>query len=207
MDNIKRILSESKNLDSFVKRYLEYVSKLLKLIDSQSISLFVDQLEEARENKNTIFIIGNGGSAATASHMANDLALGSRSADKKDSYRVLSLTDNITNITALSNDCGYERVFVDQLKVHYRPGDKLVVISASGNSPNVVNAAEWVKKQGGVVIGLLGFNGGKLKDLCDISIHIVTPEGEYGPVEDAHMVVDHLVYTWLYYKKRESRDK
>jgi len=205
MNNIERIFNESKDLDGFVKGYLEHVSELLRLMDVQSIASFVEQLEKARRSQNTVFIIGNGGSAATASHMANDFALGSHTEEGKNPYRVLSLTDSIAKMTAISNDHGYDRLFVDQLRVHYRPGDKLVAISASGNSKNVIVAAEWVKKQGGTVIGLLGFDGGKLKDICDVSIHVATPKGEYGPVEDIHMIIDHLVYTWLHYRERKDR--
>lgn len=205
MNNIERIFSESKNVNGFVKGYLEYVSGLLKNTDIGSIVSFIEEIEKARANSNAIFVIGNGGSAATASHMANDFALGSRVVDDKRPYRILSLADNTAKITAIANDCGYERLFVDQLKIHYRPGDKLIVISASGNSKNVIIAAEWVKNQGGRVMGLLGFDGGKLKDICDTSIQVVTPKGEYGPVEDVHMVIGHLAYTWLHYKERKSR--
>ncbi|MCX5715878.1 MAG: SIS domain-containing protein [Candidatus Omnitrophica bacterium] len=162
------------------------------------------QLEEARKKQNTIFIIGNGGSAVTASHMANDFALGSRAGGHKSQYRALSLADNTAVITAISNDCGYDKLFVEQLKVHYRAGDKLVAISASGNSQNVISAAKWVKEQGGTIIGLLGFDGGKLKGICDIAVHIETPKGEYGPVEDIHMIIDHLIYTWLHYKAKKA---
>lgn len=204
MNNIERIFSESKDLNGFVRGYLDYVSGLLKVMDNQSIASFIAEVESSRKNQNTVFVIGNGGSSATASHMANDFALGSRDAVRENPYRVLSLTDNMANMTAISNDRGYDRVFIDQLKVYYRPGDKLVAISVSGNSKNVILAAEWVKKQGGRVIGLLGFDGGKLKELCDVTIHIKTPKGEYGPVEDIHMIVDHLIYTWLHYRERKD---
>ncbi len=100
-------------------------------------------------------------------------------------------------ITAIVNDAGYHNVFVYQLQIHFKPGDMLVAISASGNSPNVVAAAKWVKNHGGKVVGLVGFDGVQLKTLCDLVIHAKTPKGEYGPVEDVHMVLNHLVYTWL----------
>ena len=205
MNNMERIFSGSKDVNSFVEGYLSYVSELIKLMDGGSITSFIREIEDARQNQNTVFIIGNGGSAVTASHMANDFALGSRSVDSDKPYRILSLTDNVAKITAISNDCGYDRLFIDQLKIHYRSGDKLVAISASGNSRNVVLAAEWIKKQGGKVIGLLGFDGGRLKDICDIVIHVKTPKGEYGPVEDIHMIIDHLVYTWLHYRERKDK--
>ena len=106
---------------------------------------------------------------------------------------------------AIANDDGYESLFVNQLRVHYRHGDKLVAISASGNSPNVIAAAEWVRKQGGVVMSLVGFDGGKLKDISDIVIHVKSEEGEYGPVEDIHMIMDHLLANWLQYKVQREQ--
>jgi len=101
---------------------------------------------------------------------------------------------------AVANDTGYENIFVNQLRIHYRKGDKLVAISASGNSPNVVVAAEWVKKQGGAVIALVGFDGGKLKEIGDVVVQVKAVKGEYGPVEDIHMILDHLVSYWLQYQ-------
>ncbi len=203
MSNIDSIINSSPDVSQFAKGYFEYISKLTAQLDTEAISAFVKELESARKDHNTVFFVGNGGSAATASHMANDLAFGSR-VHQDPPFRVLSLTDNVAAMTAVANDNGYESLFIRQLKVHYRPGDKLVAISASGNSPNVVTAAEWVKEQGGKVIGLVGFDGGKLRDICDITICIETPKGEYGPVEDVHMMLDHLIYTWIWYRKRKG---
>jgi D-sedoheptulose 7-phosphate isomerase len=110
-------------------------------------------------------------------------------------------------MTAIGNDTGFENLFVSQLRIHHRPGDKLIAISASGNSPNVVRGAEWVKDRGGRVIALVGFDGGKLKGLADVVIHAETPKGEYGPVEDIHMILDHLVYTWLLKRHRANQQR
>ena len=157
-------------------------------------------MEESRINNNTIFVIGNGGSSSTASHVGNDFGLAVIKETKKSnfkSYRVLALTDNASVISAIGNDSGYENIFLDQLKVHYRDGDKLIVISASGNSPNLINASEWFKEQGGKVIGWLGFDGGKLKNIVDLPIVINTPHGEYAPVEDLHLIINHIIVTWM----------
>jgi D-sedoheptulose 7-phosphate isomerase len=207
MNNIEHLLSKSRDFKTYARGYLGYMSDLLGHVDIESIAAFAEELEKARRNQNTVFVIGNGGSASTASHMANDFALGSGPKEDGQPYRILSLTDNVAKLTAIANDYGYERVFLDQLKVHYKRGDKLVVISASGNSANLICAAAWVKRQGGVVIGLLGFDGGKIKKLCDIYTHVITPKGEYGPVEDAHVMIDHLIYTWLHYKEKKKRPK
>ncbi len=112
-------------------------------------------------------------------------------------FKVFSLVDNNSVITAIANDVGYENIFVNQLKIHYRPGDCLIVISASGNSPNVLKAAEWMKSRGEKIIGLLGFSGGKLIDMCDVKIHVKTEPGEYGPVEDGHLIMNHILAHWF----------
>lgn len=197
MSNLDRLLGESTDAAQFAGAYLDYLCGLLSRLDRKAVAAFIEELELARRRQNTVFVVGNGGSAATASHMANDLGVGTRAAERGRPFRVLALTDNVAAMTAIGNDDGYEHVFVHQLRIHYRPGDMLVAISASGNSSNVVAAAEWVKRQGGKVLGLVGFDGGALKRLCDVLIHAETPKGEYGPVEDVHMILDHLVYTWL----------
>ena len=201
MNNIENLVNNAQNVQQFAEEYFEYISELLKQIDTGKIKDFIEEMEDARDNQNTVFFVGNGGSASTASHMVNDLGLGSR-VHIDPPFRVLSLVDNIAAITAVANDTGYDNVFTRQLQMYHKPGDKLVVISASGNSPNLIQAAEWVKKQGGKVIGLLGFDGGKLAQISDTSIIVKTPKGEYGPVEDVHMILDHLIYTWIWHKKR-----
>lgn len=203
MNNLDKIYQEKGlNAKEFSQSYVTYLITLLNKLDHQKISDCISQLEEARQNGNTIFIIGNGGSAATASHIGNDFSLAILKKTNKPSnksYRALALTDNISVISAIGNDSSYENIFLDQLKVHYRPGDILLAISASGNSPNLVVAAEWIKHQGGTVIGWLGFDGGKLKDIANLPIVIESPKGEYAPVEDIHMIMDHIIVTWMQY--------
>jgi D-sedoheptulose 7-phosphate isomerase len=203
MNNLDALYEEA-GLDAikFSKGYTEYLITLLEKLDHARLAECINQMEEARENGNTIFIIGNGGSASTASHIGNDFGLAilkkSNNPSSK-SYRVFALTDNISVISAIGNDSSFNNIFLDQLKVHYRPGDKLIAISASGNSPNLVNAAEWVKQQGGKVMGWLGFDGGKLKEISDIPLVVTTPKGEYAPVEDIHLVINHIIVTWMQY--------
>lgn len=199
MNNIGRLFEESGNIKEFAKGYFSYLSKLFKQLDTDEIAAFIEELELARENQNTIFIAGNGGSAATASHMANDIGLAVLKKGGDSHFRVMALTDNVAVMTAIANDDGYENMFVKQLQVHYRSGDRLVAISASGNSINLLKAAEWVKAREGKVMGLVGFDGGELKGLCDLLIHVHTPTGEYGPVEDVHMIIDHLITSWLHH--------
>ena len=201
MNTIEHMLQESKDIGEFSKKYFDYIFKLLADIDEESLSAFIQQMEDARQSGNTIFFIGNGGSAATASHMVNDFGTGiGKKIQGAPPFRVVSLNDNSAVMLAVANDDGYDQIFINQLRVLYRPGDKLVAISASGNSPNLINAAEWVKEQGGVVISLVGFDGGKLKPISDVAIHVKSAKGDYGPVEDIHLILDHLLSYWAQYQ-------
>lgn len=192
-------------MKEFARDYFDYLAGLLHSIDTEKVQAFVDELESARQNQNSVFFAGNGGSAATAAHMVNDFGIDTTGMTEGiPPLRAISIVDNVPVLTAISNDRGYERVFTDQLRSLYQTGDKLVVISASGNSPNVVAAAEWVKARGGRVIALVGFDGGRLKDIADIVLHVRTQKGEYGPVEDLHMVVDHVIYSWFRCKAQDE---
>lgn len=203
MNNLDKIYNEvGLEPSAFSKAYASYLISLIQQLDHKCIADCIRELEDARHNDNTIFIIGNGGSASTASHIGNDFGLvvlkkSNKSANR--SYRALALTDNISVISAIGNDSTYENIFLDQLKVHFRKGDKLIVISASGNSPNLVTAATWFKEQGGTVMGWLGFDGGRLNDIVDISVVVKSPKGEYAPVEDVHLIINHIIVTWIQY--------
>jgi len=205
MNNIEQMLNKSVDIHAFTKNYFSYLYKLLGELDTQEIAAFAQEMENARQNHNTVFFIGNGGSATTASHMANDFGTDIHKRTLTDRpFRAMSLTDNCAIMLAVANDTGFENLFVNQLRIHYRPGDKLVAISASGNSPNLVVAAEWVKKQGGTVISLVGFDGGKLKEISNLVVHVKAMKSEYGPVEDIHMILDHLVSYWLQHQIQKA---
>ncbi len=206
MNNLEKLYKESAGIEEYTKGYFSYLYQLLDRLDVKAITGLVKELEAAYRNENTVFVVGNGGSAATASHMANDIGVDVlKKAKCPQAFRVMALTDNASVMTAIANDDGYDNLFINQLRIHYRKGDKLIAISASGNSPNIVAAAEWVKARGGKTIALVGFDGGKLNDICDISILAKTPKGEYGPVEDIHLVLDHLVATWLQYRMNDTK--
>ncbi len=210
MNNIDALYHTCNTIGEFAKGYTDYVLSVLRSTDFTVLEKIEFQFEEARAAGRTIFIAGNGGSATTASSMANDLGFDIiKKSQTELPLRVLSLTDNNSVMTAIANDVGYENLFVNQLKIHFREGDKLLVISASGNSLNLVKAVEWVKSKGGTAIALLGFDGGKLKQLCDLSLHINTLAGEYGPVEDAHLMVNHIFAHWfqLRFKKIETQPR
>lgn len=195
MNEVDRIYAASPAARDFAGQYLDYVSAVLARIDRTEIAAFIDVLLDARERGATIFFIGNGGSAATASHFANDIAIGTRCAGKP--FRALALTDNNAVMTAIANDDGYDDVFAQQLRVLMHPQDVVVAISASGNSPNLVRAVEQAKANGAITVGLTAFDGGKLRQLAQLSVHVPTNKGEYGPAEDGHMVLDHLVGAYL----------
>jgi D-sedoheptulose 7-phosphate isomerase len=195
MNNVERLFRDRPEAVDFAEGYLGYLAQVFARIDREAIALFVAALERARADGATVFFCGNGGSAATASHFQNDLTRW-----RTDPMKVVSLTDNVAVITALGNDYGYDRIFVMQLEPLLSAGDVVVAISASGNSPNVVQAIEFANERGAVTVGLTGFDGGRLGELCEIHVHVPSARGEYGPVEDAHMVLDHLVMSYLWEK-------
>ena len=198
MNNLEKSYLNSSSIGKFSEQYFDYLSKVLKSIDTNEIDKLGNLFEVCRNNGNTIFVAGNGGSAATATTMSNDIGFDIiKKTGTKKPFKLFSLVDNNSVVTAISNDVGYENIFINQLKIHYKKGDSLIVISASGNSPNVLKAAKWVKEKGGSVIGFLGFSGGLLIDICDVKIHVESEPGEYGPVEDAHLIMNHILAHWF----------
>lgn len=201
---INYFYNNSSSPADFARKYFDYLNKVLNKIDDKSLNKLFKEFEDARSKGKTIFVLGNGGSSTTATTMANDIGfdiIKKTGIDKP--FKIHALTDNNAVITAISNDIGYEEVFLNQLKIHYRKGDKILLISASGNSENLILAAKWVKKQKGKIISFLGFDGGKLKKISDLNIHIDTNNGEYGPVEDCHLIINHVMAHWfqMYLKK------
>ena len=195
MNKLDQIYSESLSINDYSKSYIDYLSSVLKNISLKDIEKFVEVLLEARERESSIFFIGNGGSAATASHFANDIAIGTRTYKKP--FRAISLCDNQAVITAIANDDGYEKIFSQQLQVLLKKQDVVIAISASGNSPNLLDAISTAKKMNTITVGISAFDGGKMKEMVDVSLHVPTEKGEYGPAEDAHMVLDHLISNYL----------
>jgi D-sedoheptulose 7-phosphate isomerase len=179
----------------FSDEYLQYLTTLIAQLNRSSISRFADLLLESKENKTTTFFLGNGGSASTATHFVNDVSLGSRQFEKP--FRAISLCDNQAVITAIANDDGYENIFLQQLQTLATAGDTIVCISASGNSKNLIKAIEYARENNIYVVGLTAFDGGYLKDNCDLNIHVPTKIGEYGPAEDLHMVICGLVGSYF----------
>ena len=185
----------TENIEQFSKSYFSYLKEIIDKVDLSEIKIFVELLLSARKSGATIFFIGNGGSAATASHFANDLAFGTHEHEKP--FKAISITDNVSVLTALGNDYGYGEIFVRQLKVYAKKGDVVVGISASGNSKNLINAFNYAKSSGIKTMALTAFDGGQMKVIADNCIHIPTEDKEYGPAEDVHMILDHLISSYL----------
>lgn len=195
MNTLERLFQQYPSSDGFAREYVRHLSNVLASVETGDIAAFANVLLDARSRGAAVFFIGNGGSAATASHFANDLGIGTCTWEKP--FRVMSLTDNVAMLTAVANDFGYVEVFVRQLQLMLQPGDVVVAISASGNSPNVLHAVEYANEHNAFTVGLTGFDGGRLRQIVKLSVHVPTSPGEYGPVEDAHMMLDHLLGTYL----------
>ena len=183
------------------KEYIQQVMAATQAVDQKTMLASIDMLEEAYQNGRSVFLIGNGGSAANASHFAEDLCKGALTDDNPKRFRVLSLTDNTPFITAIGNDIGYANIFEFQLRQFAEPEDVLIAISGSGNSPNIIKAVDYAKANGVKVIGLTGFDGGKLKSLSDVSVHV--PLDHMCQSEAVHSVVSHLIVDLL--KERISK--
>jgi len=175
-----------------IASHLMSVGAVLNEIDLESTQRVVHLLRNARDKRATIYLAGNGGSSSTASHWVNDLGKATKRSGRGP-IKVMSLSDNISWFSALGNDEGFEQVFAGQLENFASPGDVLICISASGNSPNLVRAVEVASKQHVTTVGLLGFDGGALKYLVDEAIVVATPKGAYELVEDAHSVICHAI--------------
>lgn len=183
------------NFSSYAENYFQQLHATLQSIDKSEIEKLKNLLDTLNKQQN-VYIIGNGGSSATASHMVNDLGVGLQRRDKLN-ISVISLADNLATCTAIANDTGYENIFYLQLKDKLRPEDVIIAISCSGNSPNIVKAIDYAKEIGSTVVGFSGFDGGRLLEVSDIKIHAETPKNSYGLVEDVHMVINHLLYSWF----------
>jgi len=204
MSRVQEIFETSNTPATFARNYLKYLGEIAAQINEQDIGKFVGIILAARKSGNAVYFIGNGGSAATASHFANDIQIGTRTTGKP--FRVQSLTDNVAILTAVGNDFGYDCIFVKQLEALLVEGDVVVAISASGNSPNVVKGIEYAKQRHCKTVSLTGFDGGKLREISEHSVHVPSFKGEYGPVEDYHMIFDHIVgnYLMLYCRKHDN---
>jgi D-sedoheptulose 7-phosphate isomerase len=173
-----------------IKGYIDGLQFTLDHLPIEDIRQIVQLLAEARLNQRQIFIMGNGGSASTASHFICDLSKNTRRPDLPN-FKAIGLTDNMAIFSALANDEGYESVFAQQLASLLQPGDIVIGISASGNSPNVLNAIDLARRMGATTIGFTGFDGGRLKSMVEYGVHIQSTCIEH--VEDIHLMLEHVI--------------
>ncbi|MGY3894006.1 D-sedoheptulose-7-phosphate isomerase [Aeromonas enterica] len=191
-------------MNNFISEYINKMVAVIQNINIAEVQRIILALEKCHDESGVVYVMGNGGSSATASHMANDLSVGIKLREIRN-FNVISLADNVPVCTAIANDIGYENIFYAQLKNRLQPKDVVIAISCSGNSPNILKAAYYAKDVGATLVGLSGFDGGKLKEISDIRYHIATEKGEYGIVEDVHMMLDHIVYSYYISLKPENK--
>jgi D-sedoheptulose 7-phosphate isomerase len=175
---------------NFVNSYIDELKVTLDQLSEEVIEEVLDILHDARLDNRQVFILGNGGSASTASHFVCDLGKNTR-VQGTPNFRVMGLTDNMALFSALANDEGYENVFAQQLGNYLQPDDVVIGISTSGNSPNVVNAIQFANSFGAKTIGFTGFTSGKLGSMVEIDVHVPSHSIEH--VEDIHLVLEHLI--------------
>lgn len=184
-----------------IQEYLELEISVLNKLNINGINSVMNAINEAYENEQRIYIFGNGGSASTASHFANDFNKGiSEYVDKK--FNFICLNDNIPTIMAIANDLGYDQIFEFQLKGRLKENDLVIGISGSGNSHNVLKAIEYAKKQNSKTIGITGYSGGQLANMVDL--HLNVPIHNMQVTEDIHMIFDHLIMS-IFYKTIAKR--
>jgi len=193
-------------IKEFSKTYFDQLKKTIDNLDLAKIQKITEVIFEAYKNNKQIFILGNGGSASTASHFACDLGKGTLKNiynNKEKRFRVVSLTDNVATMTAFGNDLSFEDVFCQQLNNLVNKGDIVIGISASGNSANVIKAIQYAKDCGAKTIGFLGFKtGGKLRGLVDYEI--IVQDNHYGRIEDIHLILEHLITGCLAKLKKQA---
>ncbi len=182
------------DFSSEIDAYFDRIKSTLDRLSRKELNAFIGLLLEARDARKMIFTMGNGGSAATASHFAADFNKG-LSYGKAGRFRMMCLADNTATLTAYANDVSYQDVFVEQLRNFVEPGDLVIGFSGSGNSPNVLKAIEYANSFGAVTVGITGYDGGRLKAVAKHSVHV--PIDDMQVTEDLHMVFDHLLYSIL----------
>ena len=177
-------------MPAFPEQYKAELIRAIDSIDLAQVDAAIQVLAKARDERRHIFTCGNGGSASTASHFATDIVKGA-SFGRTDRFRIMALTDSLSTMTAYSNDVSYECVFLEQLKNFAQPGDVVIAISGSGNSPNVVCAVDYANSIGCRTIGLSGRDGGQLGKIAQLNVHVNHPH--MGRIEDGHMIILHMI--------------
>jgi len=196
MHKMAELFAKAASFPEYARLYNARLAELLDKLDMEALGKAAEKILEVREAGRALYIFGNGGSAAVAAHLVNDLVAGAY-IEGVTNFRAFSLSDNMSTVTALANDSGYENIFLRQLKVQLEPGDVVMALSVSGDSPNILRGLEYARSRGNTTIGLCGFTGGAMIGLCDIIIHAKTTLDEYGPVEDVFAIVCHILSGYM----------
>lgn len=205
IDDLKKLSAQAENIKEFSVNYFVRLKNIFENINKNELVRFEKNLLDARSKNKTIFVFGNGGSASTATTMANDLGFDiTKKTKTKKPFKFFCINDNTSVLTAIANDVGYENVFINQLKMHYKKGDIAIILSASGNSKNLINAAKWIKNKKGKVLSIVGFDGGLLKKNSDICLFFKCEKNEYGPIEDIHLIINHIFAHWFQKKLKKK---
>ena len=187
-----------------IKEYLQKEKEVIDGLDVRAINMVYSVLDNALQNGRTVYVIGNGGSGSTASHLASDFdKMILKTTNKR--FNIVSLSDNMALTLAIANDVGYEYVFMYQMIDHIKPDDVVIAISGSGNSMNIINAVDYAKKEGATIVGFTGFDGGKLKGKSDYSIDANINNMQI--TEDIHLIIEHLLVSMFYENYGLADDK
>ena len=178
-----------------INNYIGCLQDCLTNLDRNEVDSFIKVLTQARDEDRMIFIMGNGGSASSASHFCCDFNKGMSYQQEGRRFKMICLNDNVATMLAYANDVSYEAVFVEQLKNFFKPGDVVIGISGSGNSKNVLRAIEYANENGGITVGLTGYNGGILKNIANYSVNANIDDMQVS--EDIHMMLCHMTYSIL----------
>ena len=200
MNAIEEIFNNAESPADYAQNYANHMCKVMEALDNDAVAELIGLVEAAAVEDKSVIICANGGSASVATHYVNDLSANSV-IDGQPGYRVISLTDNSSSLTALGNDASFDQVFEIQLKANMRAGDLVIFMSVSGNSPNLVRGIEYANANGAKTVACTGMMGGKLKDLAQLSIHTPSTADEYGPIEDIFSVIMHSVTSYIIQKR------
>ncbi|MFP4502156.1 MAG: SIS domain-containing protein [Candidatus Hydrogenedentota bacterium] len=205
MTRLAQLFEAASDPADYARRYTAHLADILQAVDTAAIGRIIAAFDRVCDSGHTLYFIANGGSAAVASHWVNDLVAGAY-VEGIPPVRAFCLTDNVASVTALANDDGYDDIFTYQLRACLQPGDLVYAMSVSGQSENIIRAVDFAKSRAATTVGVCGLSGGKLKDRCDITLHVPATPDEYGPVEDVFAVLDHIVSGYLAMKRGKKLD-
>tara|TARA_B100001063_G_C16772992_1_gene562985 strand:+ start:3478 stop:4083 length:606 start_codon:yes stop_codon:yes gene_type:complete len=201
MSKTKKFFVKNKKFEDFYEFYIDYLYQILRYVDLSKLNKLRKRIEKVKDNNGTIFTIGNGGSATTASHIATDFSFANR--DQLLDFKCLSLCDNLGLITAVGNDTSFDNIFSVQLQRLANKKDLVIFISASGKSKNLINAAEYCKSNKIDTAGFLSFDGGELIKILDYPILFKSEIGDYGQAEDCHLILNHIFSNYFRFSKKK----